>query len=295
MIKILNGIIYRAKGLWGLINGFFYQNPKILDSKTSLRLILETKHSIARFGDGEFNIMRGGQIGFQKADVKLANRLHEVINGKVEGLEIGIPDVFGDLSAYEKKSARFWRAYLGVHRREIVRLLDMDKTYLNTNMTRFWTGYRDKSSVRDIIKLYKAIWKDKKIVFVEGELTRMGVGNDLFSEAESISRILCPAENAWNRYDKIINTILELNLCKDTLFILALGPTATVLAYDLTKNGYQALDLGHLDVQYEYSLRNAKWKIALEGKYVNENIEGREVSDSIIDDVYKNSVIAKIV
>ena len=28
--------------------------------------------------------------------------------------------------------------------------------------------------------------------------------------------------------------------------LLALGPTATVLAYDLSKLGYQAIDIGHL-------------------------------------------------
>lgn len=184
---------------------------------------------------------------------------------------------------------------MGMHRGELIRLIDLDRIYLNTNMTRFWSGYKEKKSVNEIISLYKKIWKDRKVVFVEGELTRMGVGNDLFAEAASIKRILCPATNAWEQYDKILSTILELNLDQDTLYILALGPTATVLAYDLTQYGFQALDLGHIDIQYEYSLRNAKEKIAIEGKYVNENIAGRKVSDSIVDNKYKNSIIAKIV
>lgn len=147
----------------------------------------------------------------------------------------------------------------------------------------------------EIISLYKKICKDRKVVFVEGELTRMGVGNDLFTEAASVNRILCPAKNAWEQYDEILSTILELNLDQYTLFILALGPTTTVLAYDLNRYGFQALDLGHIDIQYEYSLRKAKKKIAIEGKYVNENIAGRKVSDNIVDDKYKNSIITKIV
>ena len=32
--------------------------------------------------------------------------------------------------------------------------------------------------------------------------------------------------------------------------VISLGPTATVLAYDLTKEGYQALDLGQLAVRF---------------------------------------------
>jgi len=30
-----------------------------------------------------------------------------------------------------------------------------------------------------------------------------------------------------------------------------LGPTTTVLAYDLYKNGYQAIDIGHVDLEHE--------------------------------------------
>lgn len=276
-------------------NRAFYPNPQIMNTTESLKLILENKHSIARFGDGEFNLIRGVDLGFQKADTTLTNKLVEIFEQRVERLEIGIPDVFEGVSEYNDKAARFWRAYMGMHRGELIRLIDLDRIYLNTNMTRFWSGYKEKKSVNEIISLYKKIWKDRKVVFVEGELTRMGVRNDLFAEAASIKRILCPATNAWEQYDKILSTILGLNMDQDTLYILALGPTATVLAYDLIQYGFQALNLGHIDIQYEYSLRNAKEKIAIEGKYVNENIAGRKVSDSIVDNKYKNSIIAKIV
>lgn len=295
MIKtLINGIVYRAKGAYGRINKSFYAQPKVLGTKESLQLLLNEKCSVARFGDGEFNIIRGGGLGFQCADAELAERLKEVLHKNTDGLKIGIPDVFDDLSEYEDKSAKFWNAYLGMHRGELVHLIDMDRTYLNTNMTRFWSGYKNKENTSEIIDLYKKIWEKRDIVFVEGKLTRIGVGNGLFSDANSIHRILCPAKDAWSRYDQILSTILDMKLSRDTLFILALGPTATVLAYDLTRMGYQALDLGHLDIQYEYSLRNATDKIAIEGKYVNENVAGRNVSDSIIDDTYQNSILAVI-
>ena len=71
--------------------------------------------------------------------------------------------------------------------------------------------------------------------------------------------------------------------------IFSIRTTATVLAYDLCV-GVQALDLGHLDVQYEYYILRAEKKIALAGKYVNEVEEGRNITDSIIDQEYKNSI-----
>ena len=61
-----------------------------------------------------------------------------------------------------------------------------------------------------------------------------------------------------------------MNIEKDAWFLLALGPTATVLAYDLCKAGYRALDIGHLDICYELLLRGESHMVAIEGKYVNE-------------------------
>ena len=50
-------------------------------------------------------------------------------------------------------------------------------------------------------------------------------------------------------YDKILNSILEKD--KNKLVILILGATATVLAHDLSKKGFRALDLGHLGKDYD--------------------------------------------
>ena len=107
---------------------------------------------------------------------------------------------------------------------------------------------------------------------IEGEKTRFGIGNDLLNNAKSIKRILCPTRNAYNLYDKILNATLKVD--KNYLIIIALGPTATVLAYDLTKYGYQAVDLGHADIQYELYLRKASKHILIPYKYVNEYRNG---------------------
>ena len=54
------------------------------------------------------------------------------------------------------------------------------------------------------------------------------------------------------------------------LFLLALGPTATVLAYRLSLAGMTALDIGHLDIQYEHYLRGYKSIAPIPGKHVGE-------------------------
>ena len=43
----------------------------------------------------------------------------------------------------------------------------------------------------------KKIWDHKEIVIIEGEQSRLGIGNDLFKNAISIQRVLCPILNAF--------------------------------------------------------------------------------------------------
>ena len=112
----------------------------------------------------------------------------------------------------------------------------------------------------------RKLWENRDIVVVEGKFSTLGVSNDLFKNAKSIKRILCPAINAYSKYDEILEFCQSFP--KDTLFILALGPTATVLADDLSKSGYQALDLGNIDVEYIWCLKKTKKKIPIKNKFV---------------------------
>ena len=75
--------------------------------------------------------------------------------------------------------------------------------------------------------------------------------------------------------------------------MIALGSTATVLAFDLAKAGYQSIDIGNIDIEYEWYLRGAIKKIKIPGKYTSEASGGRIVDD-VIDEKYASQIIAKI-
>ena len=82
---------------------------------------------------------------------------------------------------------------------------------------------------------------------------------------------------------------------KKCLVLYALGPTATVLAYDLSHLGYQAIDFGHIDIQYELFLRNATDMIQIPHKFVNEYNSGRNENVGEVEDAnYYNQIIFKI-
>ena len=114
----------------------------------------------------------------------------------------------------------------------------------------------------------------------------------MFDNMKSIKRILCPIKNSFNVYEKIIKEVLKIK--EKRLILLALGPTATLLAYDLYKLGYQSIDIGHVDIEYEWYLRKAKRKIIIENKYVNEAKNGGKKIFKIKDKKYYKKIIFKI-
>ena len=133
------------------------------------------------------------------------------------------------------------------------------------------------------------MWDSENLLIVEGAYSRLGVSNDLFDNAKSIKRILCPQENAFDRYDIILNCIKKSY--HGELIILALGMTATVLAYDLAKEKIRALDLGHIDVEYEWYRMGATHKIPIPGKQMSE-CHGGSCNSTSSDIRYLNQIIA---
>ena len=256
-------------------NGSEY-SPKVISRIDTLKKLLNSNCSMCRYGDGEFNLILGENLPFQSYSKKLAVKMKEILVSNDENIMVCIPDVFENLSQYKEDTANFWRKSLYYNRCDIEKLLDKNKIYYDALVSRPYMEIADKSYCKKYFDDFKKIWNDKNIVIVEGEASRLGIGNDLFNEAKSIKRILCPAKNSYSKYNEILNACMKFS--ENTLYIIALGPTATVLAYDLAKTGRRALDLGHIDIEYEWFLMDAKEKVPVKDKYVNECRNGKVIT-----------------
>ena len=266
------------------------KKPKIASKEETVRKIVGERCSIARFGDGDLGLMFGLPEGYQKCDDRLTARLKEVLSYHgSEKLLIGISKAIF-VSKYP-----YYPRYRVKYLWKISRLLDKDRQYYHTDISRFYHSANDRKTVLAYIEKLKQIWEQRELTVVEGEKTRMGVGNDLFDNAKRVRRILGPAENAFSHYDEILATILE-KVPQDDLVLLALGPTATILAYDLFRKGYQAVDIGHVDISYEWFLRGVKnpyERIVVPGKYTNE-AKGGNVVEDCLDPEYLSQIIARV-
>lgn len=266
------------------------QIPQIASIEETIQKIVKEGCSVSRFGDGEILLTNNKAIGFQKADSKLGERLKEVLQSNADGHIVCLSDTFTDIYRYNRKARRFWRTHFFIYGHIWDNLLISNKQYYNTFVTRPYMDFAQKTQCGKWFHDMQAIWQNRNIIFIEGEKSRLGVGNDLFHNAKSIKRILCPPTSAFDKYDSIINEAVKQN--KDVLFLIALGPTATVLAYDLHKKGYQAIDIGHVDIEYEWWRMNAKRKVKIQNKYVNEAVGGNIVS--VAGEEYESQIIAKI-
>jgi glycosyltransferase family protein len=238
--------------------------------------------------------MNNISIKFQKKNKILKKRLIEIASSCEENILVCVPNIFlrkhEFKNHFEKPGGNWWRRHLFFLRGFWYKRFRR-QFYGDSNISRFYLESKKKEEVPLIVEKFKQIWQNKNIVFVEGQKSRLGIGNDLFSGAKSIRRVLCPPSNAFDKYDEIKKTLLGL-ISKDDLIICALGPTATVLCYDLGIAGCQALDLGHIDIEYEWFLSGAKEKESVKGKEVSE--VGSAASDNIENEDYKSQIIAEI-
>jgi glycosyltransferase family protein len=271
--------------------------PMIKTIDETLDTVLQAKCSLSRFGDGEFSVMNCSRIHFQNPCPELAQRLKEVIASDISGLLIALPDCFGPLDNYLPPVINFWRKWMSRKRQMAYSSLDMNRTYHNAFFTRVYMLYNktDEHYIRcsEYYEKIKKIWAGRDVAICEGEGTRFGMFNDLLDGAKSISRIICPARSAFDKYDQILSAANDIS--PDTLVLIALGPTATVLAYDLCNAGYQAIDIGQLDLDYEWFLRReVVLGTPLQFKYVDGSGKGRKIHP-LQDPEYKRQIIKRIV
>lgn len=272
------------------------KTPVIRSGIELLKRILDTKSSLCRFGDGEFELMlEKERPWFQTVDKRLAERLREIIKADIdENIIVAIADDFGSLEQYNEESADIIRRYVvGKTREDIMPFLDFDREYYDAYVTRPYILYKEKENAKIIFELFKKIWKDRNIILVEGRYARIGIGNDFLSDAASVKRVLCPPKNCWDKYDEIMNSLKNI-VQPDDLICISLGPTATVMSYDLAKEGIQALDIGQVDNEYEWYLRGVKERIAIPGKMVAEVLDSKH-EECINYEEYKSQIVTEII
>lgn len=287
-------VFYEKRRLFRLRAGY---SLRIMRPETTIKYIEKHKCCIARYGDGEFDhILNLKDEGFQMRSPELTTALAEVLMNKNKNLLLCVPRCMNTIEGCNRHSGTFWIEWgKNGHHEQIIRMIRAyaGRNYLfgDSQITRPYIDWATDERARRTFPMLKRLWKGRDILLVEGEQTRMGVGNDLFDDAKSVKRILAPAVDAFEHRKEIQETILANY--HGELILMALGPTATVLAADFAGMEIQALDIGNIDIEYEWFLRGAKERVAIPGKFTNEAKGGRGFSECR-DEKYLNQIIARV-
>lgn len=266
----------------------------IADISETMQEILISRRSVARFGDGEFCLMRGKSIRFQDADAVLKKRLCEISKSpSKKDCMICVPYALKDMSYLNESSYEFWLKFRRNCLFSWYALLKISGQYYTTEINRPFKDFKDRTHCLRVMEQWKRVWSNQDIVIIEGKNSKMGVYNDLLDGCKSVKRIIMPDCNAWAHYDELLSAILNL-VKRESLLLVSLGPTATVLAYDLSKKGYRIIDIGHIDGEYEASRKYGSNSDVRITEYDVEKNHRRVIHDRKVEDEYLNSIIYEI-
>lgn len=206
--------------------------PATLSEGETLQRVLAGA-SLARYGDGEFNLCNGSSIPCQRFDSTLQLCLRGILKDSGDCL-VGIPNIHSLTPKHQ-----FWKKYLTLAPALLAAEQEYGSAFISRPDSAPWidTG----SFWADLQRL----WLGKDVTLVRGSVRSL-VGDDLMG-AKSVREIVGPVTDAWAEYDKLRTEIQQI---KADVVLLCLGPTATVLAADLCRFGFHAIDLGHVGTFY---------------------------------------------
>ena len=226
--------------------------PKLISYGEMLSKIINGA-SLARFGDAEFDtafLNLNPDDPYQKFDDELSEKLKEVISyPSDEKLMVCIPPLNPKNNNPKFRGhLKFWPWYW-LQRWENLNKYFTNEVYGNSLFS------RDAVFHELPLQQLKEIWNQRKVVFVYSKQGRFVYDERLFSNIREKREVFIPATHAFSEYSRILEECSTFS--KEYLFFLSGGPTATVLAFDLMKMGYQALDMGHFPNCYQQYLGEA--------------------------------------
>lgn len=214
-------------------------DSRILSYRYTLNLIATEGVSLARFGDSEIKMLSESfSIGFQPFSLKLQDALRNVATSTNPGLLIGFPPVFKN-----EQWSNMWKRLFEPTRDYFSEI----KEFGNTAVSRPPCFNELK---QEAVDGWRKVWDNKSVLVVTGKGGRFDLYQDFFGNAKEVDILYGPAVDAFSQLDELKTEVL--NARSYDLYLLSLGPAATVLAADLHSMGRKALDVGHLSASYAF-------------------------------------------
>jgi len=261
----------------------------LLDRAATLRHVVETGCSVARFGDGEMYFALHGLrwgfkgINFQKPNRHLTRILNEILERSIDRLLVCYNNQFMQednykiVLDYERNPSKEYSEYLSIKRDKDIGVLRRERqrkiynrqfeTLRKKTFNRlfgdatffilcFYFEEYIQNRILEICDLYRKMLDGKNILIVAPEKPVLGVSfrqlceQGIIRSPERVEFISIPEKNCFEYYEQLL---LRIESCRwaDTVLVQA-GPTATVLAEKLTSShGITTYDVGTWNVSLQ--------------------------------------------
>ena len=289
MKEILKKIFYEFKYLLFRISN----KPKILSMENTVDIIVNNKLSVSRYGEGELRKMFNKNYEYRDRLINAFNINDTKLLTCVSGM------IYCSTSKLSNNCRHFYKWYGTYYGRKTTKFLGYNRIYGEACITRFYLDYNEKDFnyflPRHICNM-KRIWQDRNILFVEGEHSKNGVGNDLFDNSLSIRRIICPDKNSISVVDEIQKCIKK-HYKEGDLVLVSSGYAGSIICSELgSTTNMQCVDIGNLDVEYIWFLNRCTKKVFIEGKNSAEAVESQErIILDYDNDKYLNEIIDRVI
>lgn len=288
MKKILRIVYYQIRYLLFRIG----RKPHILDMNKTVDFILKNDMSVSRYGEGEFRKMFDFEYEHRERLLNAFNASNPKLLICASGM------IYLNLKKLSNDCRRFYRWYGKYFGQQTTKLLGYKRVYGEACITRFYLDYKDKdfdNKLPDHVKSMKRIWQGRNILFVEGEHSKNGVGNDLYNNALSIRRVLCPDKDSINAVDKIKDCIKK-HYKNGDIVLVSSGFAGSIICSELAiETKMQCIDVGNLDVEYIWYQNKCTKKRFIKGKNSAEAVDGE---DAIVlnedNDKYLSEIVDRV-
>lgn len=204
--------------------------PEVMSEEETLAQILAGK-SIARFGDGEFNHVRGKKNVSQVVHEGLTAELVAVLLSPPKSCLVGIPR----LDVRNPKNAN-WQTYATLYARHLTENVNYASAFISRPDNAPWIN------TPEFYDGIESLWRGQDVTLVANGERSLKPDFLEATGARSVTFVQCAYRDAYVQIDSIEEECRRVG--QRTL--LCAGPTATVLAVRLARRGIHAVDLGHI-------------------------------------------------
>ncbi len=217
--------------------------PNVIGEEATLDAVLAGK-SIARFGDGEFNHVRGNKNVSQVADPRLTEEITRVLTEPCKPLLVGIPTI----DERNPKCAN-WRKYAPGYAAHLNARMAYHSSFISRPDNAPWINNAE------FFDKIESLWKDQYVTLVANGVRSLKKEFLHETGAKDVFFVQCSYRDSYAQIDELESQVIAQGAER---VLLCCGPTATVLAWRLARCGYHALDLGHVGMFWRSYAREPK-------------------------------------